>query len=69
MRFLGADLLKARGMTPYRLAADSGGRIAQRTAYRIASGEKQALEPEEMAALCDALGVTPAELYEYRKAG
>lgn len=69
MRFLGPELLKARGVTAYRLAAESGGRIPQRTAYRIASGEKQALEPAEMAALCDVLGVTPAELYEYRKAG
>ncbi len=71
MRFLGADLLAQRGLTAYRLAAQSGGRIAQRTAYRIAKGEKQALDPDEMAALCDVLGVTPADLFEYRprKAG
>lgn len=59
-----ADLMEERGVTPYRLAAASGGRIAQRTAYRLANREKAALYPEEIAALCDVLGVGLAELFE-----
>jgi DNA-binding Xre family transcriptional regulator len=60
-----ADLMAARGMTAYRLAADSGGRISQRTAYRLANNEKAALYAEEIAALCDILEVTPGDLFEY----
>ena len=56
--------MRERGMTAYRLAADSGGRISQRTAYRLADEEKAALYPEEIAALCDILGVEPGDLFD-----
>jgi DNA-binding Xre family transcriptional regulator len=63
-----AALMRERDMTAYRLAADSGGRISQRTAYRLAGEEKAALYPEEIAALCDIFDVEPGELFE-RKVG
>lgn len=59
-----SDLLKEQAITAYRPAAESGGRISQRSAYRIAEGEKVALYPEEIAALCDVLHVEPADLFE-----
>jgi len=64
VRLLVSDLMEKRGMTAYRLAKDSGGRIRQRTAYRLAQGEKAALYPEEIAALCDMLDVEPGDLFE-----
>jgi DNA-binding Xre family transcriptional regulator len=60
-----AALMRARDLTAYALARDSGGRISRRTAYRLANEEKAALYPEEIAALCDILGVEPGELFEY----
>ena len=45
-------------------AAESAGRISQRSAYRIAEGGKAALYPDEIAALCDILHVEPGDLFE-----
>jgi DNA-binding Xre family transcriptional regulator len=60
-------LMDKAGITAYRLAADSGGRISRRTAYRLSRGEKAGLYPEEIAALCDVLDVQPGELFEVTK--
>lgn len=67
VKLLVAELMEQRGITAYRLAADSGGRISQRTAYRLANQEKAALYPEEIAALCDILEVDPADLFEFKR--
>jgi DNA-binding Xre family transcriptional regulator len=58
-----------RNVTAYRLAADSGGRISQSTAYRLADGTKESLRLEEIAALCDVLEVDPGQLFELKRAG
>lgn len=54
------------GITAYALSRDSKGRIRQRTAYRLSKGDKAALYPDEIAALCDIFGVTPGELFDFK---
>ena len=62
------DLMRQADMTAYRLAAESGGRISRRTAYRLSVGEKETLRLEELAALCDVFGLTNVgELFELRQ--
>ncbi len=67
------DLMKQADMTAYRLAAESRGRISQRTAYRPSVGEKESVRLEELAALCDVFGLTGVgelvELRQGRRAG
>lgn len=54
------------GMTPYRLAKESGGRISLSTAYRLVrlEGRLANFDADMLAALCDVLGASPAELLE-----
>jgi DNA-binding Xre family transcriptional regulator len=55
------------GMTPYRLAKESGGRISLSTAYRLVrkNGRLANFDAEMLAALCDVLNAKPGELLEY----
>ncbi len=56
------------GITAYRLAADSEGRISQRTAYRLSRGEKAGMYPEEIAALVDIFELKDVgELFDLRR--
>lgn len=60
--------MEQAGMTAYRLAAVSEGRISQRTAYRLSKGEKAALYPDEIAALVDIFGLGDVgELFELKR--
>jgi DNA-binding Xre family transcriptional regulator len=61
------ELMKKQGVSAPDLWRDSAGRIGRRTAYRIANGEKDTLYLEEIAALCDLLGVEPGDLFERRQ--
>lgn len=65
MRLRVPELLRARGSTAYRLAADSGGRLSLSIAYRLAkTGAFRCLRPEQLEALCEVLEVEPGELFE-----
>jgi DNA-binding Xre family transcriptional regulator len=64
MRLRVAEILRQRGMTAYALARSSGGRISRSVAYRLIQGNKQSIRLAELEALCDVLGVGPAELFE-----
>lgn len=61
-----SELLADKGMTPYRVAKNSGGRIGVRTIYRLRQrdGRMQSFDNDLLDALCDVLGVTPGELLE-----
>lgn len=61
-----AELLAEKGVTPYRVAKDSGGRIGVRTIYRLKQrdGRLESYDAKLLDALCDVLGVTPGELLE-----
>jgi Cro/C1-type HTH DNA-binding domain len=62
------DLMAQAEMTAYRLAAESGGRISQRTAYRLSLGEKESLRLEELAALIDIFRLRDVgELFEVQR--
>lgn len=58
-----ADLLAKREMTAYQLSKLSEGRIAMRTAYRLANGEVERLSSATVAALCDVLKCKPGDLF------
>jgi DNA-binding Xre family transcriptional regulator len=64
MRLRLPELLKASGVTPYRLAKASGDRISLSTVYRLMKrrGAVQFVEMETLDAICDVLGVPPSEL-------
>jgi|JI7StandDraft_1071085.scaffolds.fasta_scaffold310831_1 DNA-binding Xre family transcriptional regulator len=66
MRLRLPELLRARGLTAYALAARSGGRISESTAYRLIEmeGRLQTFGADILAALCDVLEVEPGELFE-----
>jgi DNA-binding Xre family transcriptional regulator len=64
MRLLIAELMEKRGITAYALYRGSKGRLSRSTAYRLASGEKVSLRPEEIAAVCEALEVEPNDLFD-----
>lgn len=64
VRLLVPDLLAARGMTAYALSKALGSRVSRSAVYRMAAGEKVNLGLEEIAGLCDVLGVEPGELFE-----
>lgn len=66
MRLRIPELLKARGLTPYSFAKAMSGRISASTAYRIVEkqGKLANFDAEMLEALCDVLGVKPAELFE-----
>lgn len=66
------ELLRAHGITPYRLAQASG--LSRNTAYRLADGEPPArVELETLRALITALreltdqAITPADLLSYEE--
>lgn len=58
------ELLDARGLTPYHLAKQSGGRISLSTAYRYQqlNGAVKSFDAAVLEALCDVLDVEPGEL-------
>lgn len=66
MRIRIPELLEERGLTPYHLAQQSGGRISQRIAYRYVQlgGRVKYFDAKIMDALCDVLEVEPNELFE-----
>lgn len=66
MRLRIRELLTEKGMTPYKLARLSGGRISLSTLYRIlrANGRAPTFESKLLDAICDVLGVGPGELLE-----
>jgi len=68
MRLRVAEILAERGMTTYRLAQASGGRISLTTAYRLAKDRWVCLPRDVLDALCDVLSVSPGELFEREKA-
>jgi DNA-binding Xre family transcriptional regulator len=69
MRIRIPELLDAKGVSPYRLARESGGRISMSTAYRLKreNGQLATYKAAMMDALCDVLGVKPSELLEREK--
>jgi DNA-binding Xre family transcriptional regulator len=60
------ELLTERGLTPYHLAKNSGGRISLSAAYRYSrlKGRVKSFDGDLLEALCDVLGVEPGELLE-----
>jgi DNA-binding Xre family transcriptional regulator len=64
------ELLQERGLTAYGLAKLSNGALSRSMAYRLVAerGAFRCLSPEQLDALCDALGVPPGELFERRPA-
>lgn len=60
------ELLTKKGVTPYHLAKQSGGRISMSAAYRYArlKGRVASFNAEVLEALCDVLDVEPGELLE-----
>lgn len=66
MRVRIPELMHERGLTAYKLAALSGGRISESTAYRLMQfeGNLQTFGAEILEALCDVLEVEPGELFE-----
>jgi DNA-binding Xre family transcriptional regulator len=70
MRLRIRELLKEKGMTPYKLARLSEGRISLSTLYRIlrADGQAPTFESKLLDAVCDVLEVKPGELLERESA-
>ena len=64
MRLRVRALLRERGVTAYRLAKDSKGRISVPSAYRLARGDFRLISADVMDALCDVLKVEPGVLFE-----
>lgn len=66
MRLRIPELLEAKGVSPYRLSRESGGRISMSTVYRLKRerGKLDTYRGAILEALCDVLGVTPGELFE-----
>jgi DNA-binding Xre family transcriptional regulator len=66
MRLRLPELLTERGLTAYRLASDSGGRISLSTAYRAVrlKGRMANFDADMLAAMCDVLELGPGELFE-----
>jgi DNA-binding Xre family transcriptional regulator len=60
------ELLEAKGLTPYYLAKQSGGRISLSAAYRYMRlrGKVKSFDADLLEALCDVLDVEPGELLE-----
>lgn len=56
------ELLDERGLTPYALAARSGGRISMSVAHRLAHGITR-FDVSTLEALMDTLGVGVEELF------
>lgn len=60
------ELLRQKGVTPYRLSKLSGGRISLSTAYRLARlrGRLHSFDSRLCEVLCEILKVTPGDLFE-----
>jgi DNA-binding Xre family transcriptional regulator len=69
MRLRVPELLEMRGITPYRLAKLSKGRVSLSTAYRIVrmKGHLNNFDANLLDVLCDVLDVKPGELFERKK--
>lgn len=67
MRLRLPELLTERELTPYAVAKQSNGRISESTLYRLArdNGRVKLFAADLCDALCDVLGITPAELFEH----
>jgi DNA-binding Xre family transcriptional regulator len=61
------ELMAKRELTAYRLSQLLEGKMSRATVYRAANGSKAKLSPEEVAYLCDTLGVSPNELFGYSR--
>lgn len=66
MRFALAEWMAKRGFNAYRLSQALEGKVGRSSVYRLASGEKVKVTPEEIAHLCEALDVSPNELFGYK---
>lgn len=66
MRLRLPELLEEHDVTAYELAKRSGGRLDMSTLYRLTRkrGVVRYLDMELAQALCDTLGIEPAELLE-----
>lgn len=66
MRLRLPELLDERDLTPYAVAKRSAGRIDPSSLYRLVRqrGQVQNFSGQLLEALCDVLGVEPAELLE-----
>jgi DNA-binding Xre family transcriptional regulator len=66
MRLRIPELLEAKGVSPYRLSRESGGRISMSTVYRLKRerGHLDTYRRVMLDALCDVLGVPPGDLWE-----
>jgi len=66
IRWLLAAVLKAQGITPYRLAKLTG--LSVPTCYGLVKGHDVArIDADTLARLCKALDCQPGDLLEYRK--
>ncbi len=66
MKLRVGELLQERGMTAYGLAKASDGAISLSVAYRLADDTWEQIPRDTLTALCDALSVTPADLFAYQ---
>ncbi len=59
------ELLEERGMTPYALSIESGGRVSMTAIYRIVRqrGELQSFDVDLLEATCDVLDIDPGDLF------
>jgi DNA-binding Xre family transcriptional regulator len=66
MRIRYPELLKASGLTSYRIAKDSDGRVKPATIYRLKKGKGwlPTFDNDLIEVLCDAFNVEPGELWE-----
>ncbi len=64
IRFRLAEILRARRLTPYRLAKDTG--LALSTVYRMAMGRRRpgVVNWSTLERICDYLDVAPGDLLE-----
>jgi transcriptional regulator with XRE-family HTH domain len=67
MGFVLRRLMEERGLNAYQLAKRLEGQIERSSVYRLASGVKVKLSPDEIAALCGALGVSPNQLFDHKR--
>jgi len=70
MRLRAPEAWEERGLTTYRLALQSGGRLNMQSLYRLkrARGRVSSFDADVLQALADILGVGPSELLESESA-
>lgn len=66
MRLRFPELFTETGVNPYRLSRDSNKRISLSTAYRLkrVGGKLHTYKSDMLDAICDVMGVSPAEIWE-----